>query len=360
MIDRFVQKLCACVSAAAVLAAPALADAPPALTTSGHLDLDAMRSNSTAAGSQSEDSVLGQWGGSFDTARAGWWRGGLFEFSVEGVRSGGSASAGTGAVQIPSNEWAPDFLRIYQATYKHDFGAADVRVGIMDINQYFESSDQAALLHNSSFGMMPTVMANFNGPSFPNPGLAAMADVHLDDAWTARAGIWQGEPPSLRGAFDRGSTTIAEVEHDWAPPGADTPDADIKVGVWHDRVPTPDGPTGSGAYVVGETRWHWRHRPWGAFVLGGNAPSQGEQDTRFAAAGLLVGAPLAGRPHDQASVGVSTIALATGHSETVVEALYSLQINDALALQPDLQRFWNPGGVASTAWAGGVRVHLAF
>lgn len=358
-----VRAAAALIVAMLVSAAPtAHADAPASpLTMSGHFDIDAMAASSGTQGDRSETSAQFQWGGSWDTAAAGWWTGGLFEFSVEGVRAGGSGGAGTGAVQIPSNEWAPDFLRVYQATYRHDFGEADVRAGIMDVNQYFESSDQAALLHNSSFGMTPTVMADFDGPSYPNPGLGAMGELRLGDAWRARAGVWQGEPPGLSGVFDHGAMSIAEVERDWAGADAGTPGSDLKLGAWHDQQRDPtDGLTGSGAYLVGETRWKAADRQWGAFVLGGTAPAQGELVRDFLACGLLVAAPLASRPNDQASVGLTRVRFAAGAPETVAEAVYSWQVDDALAVQPDLQRFWNPGGNGPAAWVGGVRLHLGF
>ena len=52
-----------------------------------------------------------------------------------------------------------------------------MRVGVMDINQYFEASDVSDLLHNSSFGLAPNFTANFNDPSFPNPDLAPRASI---------------------------------------------------------------------------------------------------------------------------------------------------------------------------------------
>jgi porin len=355
MPKRLLPSLTAVAFAATLLAAHA--DTPNPLSVAGHFDVDAMANLAGGTGAHSESSALLQWGGSYDTGAANWWNGGLFEFSLEGVRSGGSGDAGSGAVQIPSNEWAPDFLRVYQATYRHDFGGADLRAGIMDVNQYFESSDQASLLHNSSFGMLPNVMANTDGPSFPNPGLGAMGEARLGSAWQARAGLWQGDPPALGGAFAHGGFGIAELERDWS--AGDALASDVKLGLWHDTNPFL-GALASGGYLIGETRWKQGGQSWGAFVLAGTSPEQANLVHGFAAAGLLLGAPFAARAQDQASVGISRVTLATGAPETVAEAVYSWQLTPVVALQPDVQRFWNPGGSGAAAWIAGARLHVGF
>lgn len=331
-----------------------------ALSTSGRLDLESQANLSGGLQSRPASSVLFQWGGSLDTAAAHWWPGGLIEFSIEGVRSDGNLPDRTGAIQYPNNEWAPNFLRLYQLTYRQQLGAAAVRVGIMDINQYFEASDVSDLLQNSSFGLAPNFTANFNAPSFPNPGLGAMAEYRFTPAWTAHAGIWQGNPPGLAGALRQGALWIGEVQWSAVAGQDDPPSSDLKLGAWRYRQSDPTiGPTTAGAYLVGETRWTCGTQQWGAFVLAGTSPTQVNLVTQFFAAGVLVTGPFSSRPQDQFSVGVSRVNLHAPSPETVLEAVYSLQITPTLAVQPDVQRFWHPGGVNPSALAAGLRLHLA-
>lgn len=332
-----------------------------ALVSSGRLDLDSMAGFTGSRYQGSESSALLQWGASLDTGAAGWWRGGRFDLSLEGVRSAGHPTAGTHVLQWPSNEWAPNFLRVYQATYRQQWDAASVRAGIMDINQYFEASDVADLLHNASFGLAPTFTANFNDPSFPNPGLGAMGRVTLAPGWLARAGIWQGDPPGLRGALYRGDLRVVEFEHDWGGAAAEAPDADLKLGAWRYRQPDPAlGSDTAGAYVVGEMRWRQASREWGAFVLAGNAPAERNQVRTFLAAGVLVHGLFAARPQDSFSTGLTQVRIHPLHAETVLEAVYSWQLRDDLALQPDVQRVWSPAGWGAPAWIAGLRLHLSF
>ncbi|OZB41916.1 MAG: hypothetical protein B7X46_14750, partial [Thiomonas sp. 15-66-11] len=201
-----------------------------ALSTSGRFDLDSQANVSGGLQSRPASSALFQWGGSLDTGPSLGWPGGLIEFSIEGVRSDGNLPARTGAIQMPNNEWAPNFLRVYQLSYRQQLGAAAVRVGIMDITQYFEVSDLSSLLQNSSFGLMPTLTANVNAPTFPSPGLGAMAEYRFNPNDLARAELWQGNPPSLTGALNTGALWVGEIEHDWSDPGHDTPVSDLKLG----------------------------------------------------------------------------------------------------------------------------------
>ena len=347
---------------AAWLCVASLASAHASIVvSSGRLDLNTAGGFAGGRHLGSESSALLQWGASLDTSQAGWWRGGRFDVSVEGVRAGGSPSAGTQVLQWPDNEWAPNFLRVYQATYEQRWQRALLRAGIMDINQYFEASDVADLLHNASFGLAPTFTANFNDPSFPNPGLGAMVQWRADSAWRARAGVWQGDPPGLGGALHRGDLSVFEVERDWGSTGADAPATDLKLGAW--RYSQPDAALGAntaGAYVVGETRWREAGRQWGAFVLAGNAPADRNLVRDFLGAGVLVGGPFAGRPDDSFSAGVTQVRISGLHAETVLEAVYSWQLASDLALQPDVQRVWAPGGLGAPAWIAGARLHLTF
>ena len=176
-----------------------------------------------------------------------------------------------------------------------------------------------------------------------------------------RAGVWQGSPPALAGALHQGALWIGEAERDWPSWQGERPRSDLKFGVWHDRQSDPSiGTTTSGGYLVGETRWTRGAQQWGAFVLAGTSPAQVNLVTQFLAAGFNVIGPFVGRTQDQFSVGLSRVDLHAPAPETVLEAVYSWQLTPALALQPDLQRFWHPAGTHPSVFVAGLRVHMAF
>lgn len=163
--------------------------------------------------------------------------------------------------------------------------------------------------------------------------------------------------------FSNGALSIAEVERDWpaATAGAE-PRADVKVGVWHHShgADPSAGPSTSGGYLVGETRWTSGQQQWGAFVLAGTSPARVNVVTEFIAAGVAVTGWLPQRPQDQFSLGFGRVNLRAPNPETMVEAVYSWQLNDQVALQPNLQWFDHPGGVNPGAWVAGLRLHLGF
>jgi len=331
-----------------------------ALSTAGRLDLTTQANLSGGLQSRAASSALLQWGGSLATEPSLGWPGGSIEFSVEGVRADGNLPARTGAVQIPNNEWAPDFLRLYQLTYRQQLGAAAVRVGIMDFNQYFDTSDQPDLLQNSSFGPAAN-FTNIQAPTFPNPGLGAMMEYRFNPDEVARVGVWQANPPVLKGALHQGALWLGEVERDWTAPGQSSVQSDLKLGIWHEQERDPSvGPSTSGGYLVGETRWAYDAQQWGAFVLAGTSPAQANLVTQFLAAGFLITGPFASRPQDQFSMGVSRVNLRAPAPETVLEVTYSWQLTPSMALQPDVQRFWHPGGVHPNTLVAGLRLHTTF
>ena len=335
---------------ACLLAVPAAA--APAWDMSGRVDLDSMVDLSRSGAPRSGTSELWQWGGTLDAGRAWGWHGISLDVGAQAVHASGDSAMGSAAVQGPSNEWASDFARIIALDVTARLPHATLRAGILDLNQYFESSDQAALLHNSSFGMAPNFTANVATPTFPVPGAAAMMRTSPARHWIVRAGVWQGAPPVHAGGFSHGSLWIGEVERQAAGDRAD-----VKLGLWHARGTHPEV---TGAYLVGDTRWRSSAHRWGAFVLAGSTPAAATEIGTFIAAGVRVHAPLSGRGDDQLSLGVSRATIAAARPETVVEVVYRWRLGDGADLEPDLQYIAQSGGGPTSAWVGGMRLHIGF
>lgn len=336
--------------AARLLAFPALAASP--WSASGQVDLDSMTDLSRNTAPRSGSSALLQWGGTLDAAQAWGWSGAQIDFGAQAVHVTGDASDGSAALQSPNNEWAPDFARITALDIAQRLPDVTWRIGILDLNQYFESSGQASLLHNGSFGMAPNFTANVATPTYPIPGAAAMLTTVPAAHWQVRAGVWQGAPPIHGGGFSRGSLWIGEVERD-----AIGGSSDLKLGLWHARGTLPDL---SGAYLVGETRWRSGTHDCGAFVLAGSTPGAATEVGNFIATGVRLGAPLAARPRDQISVGFSRADIASARAEDVTEVVYQWRLRHGIDLQPDVQYIAHSGGGPTAAWLAGMRLDLDF
>ncbi|MEW6558803.1 MAG: carbohydrate porin [Pseudomonadota bacterium] len=294
-----------------------------------------------------------------DTAQAGWWRGGQFDLMLVGLRGSGNLQTRSGDLQLPSNLWAPNFLRVYQATYRQDFGPTFLQVGVQDMNNTFDVTDVAGHLHNASFGISPTLTGNANIATYPNPGLGAFGGVDLGGGASVQAGLWQADPPGMQGALRRGALAIAEFDQTWGS-DAQGPSTTLKFGAWHQHN-SPDGSSADGSGIYGIGQWTWTgsdQRQWGSFVQFGYSPAAPNVIRSYVGGGVRVEGLLPARPSDVLTVGVARAAPVGMLAETVVEAVYSLRLAHHLYLQPDLQHVRNPGGIPGRQWVAGLRLHL--
>ena len=342
-------------------AAPIMPPAQPlgrGLSTSLHLDAETLGVVSGNGARQAVSVAAFQAALSLDTAQASLWGGGQFDLLLMGLRSQGNLASTTGDVQLPSNLWAPNFLRLYQFSYRQQLGSGFVQGGIMDVNNTFDTTGVAGHLHNASFGIAPTLTSNANIATFPNPGLGLIGGIDLGGGWSAQAGIWQGDPPGMTGALHRGALWIAEADHDWG--SSQAMHGVFKFGAWHLRPSDPaDGADSGGLYGVGE--WRWTSASglgWAAFAQGGWSPATSNPMRGYLGAGVRLQGLNPARLADVLTLGVAQARLQGLHSETILEAVYSLEFAPHFYVQPDLQRIQNPGGLPGTQWVAGLRVHI--
>ena len=327
------------------------------LSTSLHLDAETLGVVGGNGARQAISVAAFQAALTLDTAQAGWWQGGQFDFMLMGLRSNGNLQSATQTVQLPSNLWAPNFLRLYQLSYRQQIGPGFVQGGIMDVNNTFDTTGVAGHLHNASFGIAPTLTSNANIATFPNPGLGLMGGLDLGNGWSAQAGVWQGDPPGMTGALHRGALLIAEADRSW---GGAEHTGTLKLGAWHLQQSTSAyGPDSDGLYAVNE--WRWKdadRRDWAAFLQGGWSPAASNPVQGYIGAGVRIQGLNTARPADVLTLGVAQARLNSLPSETVIEAVYSLQLARHLYLQPDIQHIQNPGGESGHQWVAGLRVHI--
>jgi len=328
------------------------------LSTALHLDAETLGVVGGSGARQAVSIAAFQAAATLDTAQAGWWSGGQFDIMLMGLRSNGNLQTLTNTVQLPSNLWAPNFLRLYQLSYRQQLGPGFVQGGIMDMNNTFDTTGVAGHLHNASFGIAPTLTSNANIATFPNPGLGLMGGLNLGADWSAQAGVWQGDPPGMTGVLRRGMLWVAEADHTWS--GAEDPAGTLKLGAWHLRQSNPAyGADSGGLYVVNE--WRWKdpaRRNWAAFLQGGWSPAASNPVQAYVGAGVRVVGIHSARPADVLTLGIAQARLRALPSETVAEAVYSLQLAPHIYLQPDIQHIQHPGGGPGQQWVAGLRVHI--
>jgi porin len=326
-----------------------------AVSVGGHLDSEAV--NDTAGGLRrgtTYDTVL-HLGVSFDTAALGLWRGGRLHVSAVHISSGQADGHLIGDVQGSSNLAAPDANRIYQFWYRQRWGDSwNARVGWIDLNQYLLVADNAQLLINASFGLMPSMSLNLPASTYPKPGFGILLHEH-DTRGGTRIAVFQGRPGHRGEAFDSGMTAVAERTR-----------GNFKFGAWDYRQRVNEHRSSNwGAYAI------WDGviaEPGGrvlkGFIQAGLSPRITNLVPYYLGAGLNMPAPIAGRARDRLSAGLACawVRREPAAAETVWELTYSAALSRHLYLQPDLQYIIHPGGQTAVgdATVATLRLHIEF
>lgn len=285
---------------------------------------------------------------------------------VNGVQFSGAL---VGDVQSVSNIEAPRGVRLYNAalqwTAPHD--AATLRLGLTDLNEFFDVQEPGFLFLNSSTGIGAEFgLTGVNGPSiFPTTALAIVGGTRLGAGWSVKAGLFNaiaGNPddPGAFVAVKTGGGGLLIGEIDFA---SDSGAWKLEFGGWgytasFELLPgigaAPQWAGGNaGAYTIVEARlFEDGPRRLDAWVRLGFANDRINQVGSYAGGGLVLAAPLAGRDDD--SVGIAVMRAMFGGparaayglepAETVVELTYSAQLTDWLSVQPDFQYVFHPGG----------------
>lgn len=284
-------------------------------------------------------------------------------------------------------------VRLYEAWVEHRLadGRLSLLGGLYDYNSEFDVLEASGLFLNPVHGIGNDIgQTGLNGPSiFPSTSLAFRVAVRPSDALTIRAAVLDGvpgdpaRPRRTAVKLGRGDGAMVAIE------------ADQRVGAWRflaggwrytaafdDMLATAQAGRSvaregnHGVYLRGEglLAGQAEGRGTDAFFRVGWANGRFNALDRLATAGLRFRAPLPSRPGDQAGIafawsGSAGRARAAGalngdpatRNEWSVEATYSLQLTDWIAVQPDVQYIANPAFEPDRdAWVGGVRLTLSW
>lgn len=301
-----------------------------------------------------------------------------------------SAADLVGELQTQSNIDFDDGEQVFEAWYEQALGTAgsSLRLGLYDLNAEFDHIDAGGLFINSNFG----IGVDFSQSGVNGPSIAPLSALALRGAWQARPD-WQvlgalvDAVPGEAGASNRhnrigidareGALLVAEVVH--APEGG----ARIGVGGWH-YTQRFDSLLPAGAPVPEYSQGLYAHaekgigarggRDWTGFARLGYAAPEVNAVQYGLEAGVVVAGPL-WHADDQLGLAVSTarngrhwrdaqaaagapVALA----ETIIELTWQTRLAPWLALQPDLQYFFNPGTdpARPDALFAGLRLRLDY
>jgi porin len=302
-----------------------------------------------------------------DTGRAGLWKGGRVLVQALGT-FGDEPSSLAGDLQAFDNIEAGDDLGILEAWVEQSFGdRTSLLVGYHDLNREFDVIESARELLNSSFGIGPEISQI--GPSlFPRTHPGARLEFRPTTGSYVKVAGYSGLE------CDEGFGDYYTVESGWLRSGLGAFDgAKIAVGAWSLNLDDAQSTTesiASGGYLLAEaTHVAKSGRTIGAFLRAGESSNECQPIERYMGAGFRLGNFLASRPDDVASLGVARAEIDAAHRvagasgiETTIELTWVAQLNDWLAIQPDVQYIDSPAGAIGVdhALVGGIRLIMTY
>lgn len=355
--------------------APRAASAPPAPGEEqgglfAHLDSEIVSNLAGGLQSGSGLNVVATAGYDLDGASLGL-PGSQFTLSAMALHTAQVREKYVGSITNPSglegefDRGVLDNLWWRQAWSSRDDFSLSTRLGLYALEDLFLTSESAAQLANSSFGMDPTLSENFAVSTFPKNGSGLTVELgnaaDMENASIGlRYGLWQGEVDQQSHPFDEGVLNIAELN---LRPSEGTL---LKIGGWTRNV---SGEAGlNGAYLSLDQRLLAED----ASSLSGfvrtsftdfSEPADDSPRVKsFSAIGLNYAAPFAARPKDVFTLAYGHLGLESAAEfkgdESFVEISYIFNLARGIYLQPDLQYIKNPGGLYDNAWVGILRLHI--
>lgn len=260
-----------------------------------------------------------------------------------------------------------DTVDLYEAWIEFGNGRASVRAGMYDLASEFDAIETADLLLNASHGTGPDFsQSGHDGPSVSTTALALRVSYAIAHDWTARLAVLDGAPgqadrpdrPSLELSEEEGALVAAEL-------GYERDGFRSAIGYWrytaeHEAmlstalagVPvTARGNDGIYGYVEGSLT-----SDWAGWLRVGFADKRFNPVARYVGAGIRIDA-IGGRQGDAFGVGVAWAEYGDQHrmarehegeqggrAELALELTYRAELNERIAVQPNLQYIIDPGG----------------
>ena len=324
-----------------------------------------------------------------DSEKMKLWHGGTFY--VYGIVNGGGSALSSnysGDIQTASNIQAPSSTHLMELWYQQTLllDNLSVLIGMHNLNAEFDVSTYGKLFINSSFGIQPTMDANFTAPIFPLGSPAVRLSYKLNDSWTLLAAIFDGNPGltsdsnphGVNFAFNKkhGMLDIAEADYSMKVKdyrGGDALPGDIKLGSWYyahsmndvsnvqeDGSPVTHGGDWGIYGIIDQMVFRQKdNQGLSVFLQESGAPTNRNVISNYTGFGINYVGLLPHRPSDTFGVAYNIAnfsnkykdnslanGLTTGleSAERVLEITYLIELTSAITLQPDLQFITNPSG----------------
>lgn len=292
---------------------------------------------------------------SFQTEKAGWWKGGSFLVTGANTHGGTPSSDLIGDFQVASNIEAGNLTYLHECWYRQELGAWTMIVGLQDLNTEFVSTENGSSFLNSSFGTHSTIANNVPSPIFPLTSLGAQIQYVFTPKLSAKLAVFDGMPEDLD--YNPHNISWHLNSNDGYLAFAEVQLADFKLGTYyHNHSPYSDGADPSvpnyGMYLTADQTLIRisPKRMLNAFLQLSLSPASKNDNNCYLGCGILCKGPFAGRSDDEFGLAFANANLqhAANGSETAFEMTYKLSVCDQVFLQPDLQYIVHPAGTDGT------------
>ena len=293
---------------------------------------------------------------------------------------GQSLSKQLGDLQTADNIEAPPVTRLFEAYVAKLWGSQEssvaVRLGLIDLNNQFDSIDSASLMLNSSHGIAPDLSrSGLNGPSiYPVTAAGSTVTWVHSRSWTFRLGIFDG----VAGSPGRPHAFVAERlkskdglfligQADWQL----SKNGRLEAGVWDYTAPH-FGPSGRKARDYGAYASYEAPLPVGRhlnfWLRAGIANGDAQLLSGYVGGGLVELGIIPGRPNDRLGIAIAHAilgepavkALSLHHAETSFEVTYQVKISRRFVVQPDVDYIRHPAAVAHARDGLGMGIRFVY
>lgn len=323
----------------------------------------------------------------FNTEKAGLWKGGELCFQIENTHGGTPSADYVNDFQVFSNIENGDYTYLYMAWIKQRLGKFSLLAGVHDLNSEFVTSEYGGLFINSSFGIMPSIAANVPVPIFPKPGLGFITRFDATEQISIQTAIYDGDTGSLEDDpynldhslnKEDGLLNINELQYISV-----NGKGRYKVGFYYhtaefmnysDTTITKKG--NYGVYFIGDQKLLPKagdeNKGLGAFLQLGWAPEKYNFNCLYIGGGLNYTGLFMNKRNDALGLGIAYAKVCDKNlnvynseyktNETTIELTYSAQITENIAIQPDIQYIINPGALkdSNNALIGLLRLNIGF
>jgi len=327
---------------------------------------------------------------SFDTEKAGLWKGGKLFINGTNAHGGTPTSTLIGDFQPISRNEATERTGLFELWYQQTIGNTSILIGQHDMNSSFGTSNYAGLSINSAFGMYPSITPNtgFAFSIFPRT-MPAVYVKHEMKKFTIQAAAYSGASENfaedrynLKWNLDDSRFMVGEIHYKNIKNGIQK--GLYKLGVINhsgDFINVTDlsgnttAKAGTGLYVIADHLILQENensdQGLGLFFEWGAAPGNHNLIDRFMAGGLVYKGLIRNRNEDKLFLGILSSSINNDIPEgssydqkarTIIELNYALRLGDHFTLQPDLQYIINPGATSAMkdAFLGVFRFSINF